>query len=316
MVIRRIPTTVVAALRAPASRFMARSLSKVVLILLLTSGAIFAAIELLPGDWCWSRSALLIEPYEECAKRLGLDRPAAERYFRWLGGVAQGDLGTSLIYRSPIREAADAWIWHSTKLLAFAFLLAVPVGVAAGAWTGKRPRPLLRHLAKAVTAIASLPEFVTGALLILLFAVAWELLPSVSTYDRGESLLTHPEVLVLPGLTIGLWLFAYTFRTVRGRVVEGDKVLPATIKALPGMVWWTLGSLVVVETLFAYPGMGSLLVLAIVNDDRWLLRGIMMLMVSSYVLVYLAADLLAAALQRQVPGPAQPSSRLTPLHAL
>ncbi len=317
MVTRRIPTTVLAALRTPVSRFLARRLAKALFILLLASAGIFAAVDLLPGDGCSPLGIRTPWPvdYEKCAKETGLDRPAAERYFRWLGGLVQGDLGMSFNQLRPVRDVIGLRIWHSTALLAFSFLLAVPAGVAVGAWTVKRPRSIVRLPAGAVQVMAALPEFVTGVLLILLFAVAWEVLPSTSTFERGESLLTEPEILVLPVLTIGLWPFTYTLRAVRDRLVDGDGVLLATIEALPGMVWWGLGSLVIVEVLFAFPGMGSLLLAAIYADDHSLLQGIMMLMVSSYVLVYLAADLLAAALQRQVPGPAQPSSRLTPLPA-
>ena len=156
--------------------------------------------------------------------------------------------------------------------------------------------------------MASLPEFVTGVLLILLFAMAWDVLPDNSTLDQVESPLTHPEVLVLPALTIGLWVFSYTMRAVRDRVMEGDGVLPATIAALPGMVWWTPGSLVIVETLFGYAGMGWLLLRAIKVYDETVLQGLMMLMVSACVLVHLAADLLTAAVQRRLPGDDRPPS--------
>ncbi len=314
MVTRHISTTILVALRGPASRFLAKRLAKAVLILLLVSGAIFAAVDLVPGDGCSPRGIRTPWPidYEKCAKETGLDRPAAERYFRWLGGVVQGDLGTSWNQLRPVREVIGLRIWHSTALLAFAFLVAVPAGVAAGAWSRKRPKSIARYPVRAVQLVASLPEFVTGVLLMLLLAVAWDVLPLASTLDKGESPLTRPEVLVLPGLTIGLWLFVYTLRAVRERVMEGDEVLPATIDALPGMVRWTLGSLVIVEVLFAYPGVGILLLAAINNDDHSLLQGIMLLMVFAYMLVHLAADLLTAALQRRLPGPDQPTSHLTP----
>lgn len=160
----------------------------------------------------------LPSPCDDIEEELGLDRPAPERYFRWLGGVVRGDFGPSYAHGPSVWELVDHRILHSTLLLAFAFLLSVPAGIAVGAWTGKRPKSILRNPVRAVQVVASVPEFVTGVLLILLFAIAWDVLPSTSTFDRGEGPLTHPEVLVLPALTIGVWLFAYTLRAVRDRV--------------------------------------------------------------------------------------------------
>ena len=316
MVTRRASTTVSTALRSPASRFLAKRLVKAVFILLLASSAIFAAGDLLPSDVCRQLLGRFVTPesYAACRQEMGLDRLAIERYFRWVGGVVQGDFGLAPEHSYPHWRNVDSQIWHSTVLLAFAFLWAVPAGMVAGVWARRRPQSIANRLTWAAQMLGrSVPEFLIWVLLIMVFAVVWELLPSsASAINEGEGPLANPENMVLPCLMIGLWGFAHTLRVVRDKVTEDGGVLLAGISALPGLAWRALGSLIFVELIFFYPGLGLSLPYSILQADATWFRSVASLIVMAYVLVDLVSGLLTAALKRRMPEDDLPSSRPAP----
>ncbi|GAI57819.1 unnamed protein product, partial [marine sediment metagenome] len=169
---------------------------------------------------------------------LGLNRPAHERYLSWIGGVVGGDLGYSYSYNQPINEILPRKLWNSAILAVFALLVGTPTAVAAGIWAGVRPDTKLDHLVSMTSLVGiSMPEFVTGVLLILLFSSALRLFPS-SSIDilLGANPLTRPDILVLPTLTLTALLFAYIMRMTRANVIEAmqtDYVRTAILKGLP-----------------------------------------------------------------------------------
>jgi peptide/nickel transport system permease protein len=313
----------------PLARFVLRRLAAAVLTLLAVSILVFAGTELLPGD---AASAVLGktasgEQLEELRELMGLDRPAAERYLDWLGGLLTGDLGNSA---AGYASGAESSIWDDIRgnvgnSLALALIvtaimipLALVLGVAAAVRAG---RPLDHGISIGSLAVISLPEFVIGSLLILVFFSWLDVLPPVSLVAPGESPLAEPKILVLPVLTLLGATLAASIRMVRAGMVESlraDYVQMARLNGFPESrvirryalrnalapsvqifaqnIQYLIGGIIVVEYLFAYPGLGKELVDAVAIRDVRGVQSIAILIAAVYILLNLLADLLVVLL--------------------
>mgnify|MGYP001028588424 FL=1 len=244
----------------------------------------------------------------------------------WQWGLLGGDLGVSPRSGVPIFKMVKTGLRNSAILAVVAFLVAVPTSLAAGVWVGVHPDTKLdRLLSQGSLLTISLPEFVTGILLILIFSSWLEWLPSSSIMLPGEAIWSRPEVLVLPILTITGALFAYILRMARSNVIEvmnSEYVRTAILKGLPmhrvvirhvlpnallptitviaNNVGWMFGGLIIVESIFAYPGVGRLLLAAIDTRDIRLLQSTALSIASVYAFSNLAADLLYGALNPRI----------------
>ena len=244
----------------------------------------------------------------------------------WQWGLLGGDLGVSPRSGVSIFKMVKTGLRNSAILAVVAFLVAVPTSLAAGVWVGVHPDTKLdRLLSQGSLLTISLPEFVTGILLILIFSSWLEWLPSSSIMLPGEAIWSRPEVLVLPILTITGALFAYILRMARSNVIEvmnSEYVRTAILKGLPmhrvvirhvlpnallptitviaNNVGWMFGGLIIVESIFAYPGVGRLLLAAIDTRDIRLLQSTALSIASVYAFSNLAADLLYAALNPRI----------------
>ena len=310
------------------ARFIVKRTSLILITLLVVSLAIFTITEILPGD-----VAQMILKQDATPERLALvreeldlNRPAHERYLGWIGGVVRGDWGVSYAVNRPISEILPRRIRHSLTLAGFALLFGIPLAVAAGIWAGVRPNQLGDRILS-VTSLAgiSLPEFVTGVLLILVFSSTLHLLPSSSVMLPGESPFTRPEILVLPALTLTVVLFAYIMRMTRANVIEvmrSPYVRTAILKGLPmrRVIYrhvlpnsmlptitiiaqnfgWMLGGLIIVENVFAYPGLGQMLLFSIQKRDVPLLEALSLIIAATYALSNLVADLSYGALDPRI----------------
>ena len=187
------------------ARFLSVRLSLILITLLLVSAAIFVAGEILPGDACTKKLGRFRTPenYAACMAGWDLDRSAAVRYLDWIigvdpgdgsNGVIRGDFGESFNQGRPVTDVIGHRIWYSVTLAVFAFLVAVPTAVLIGTWAGVRPDSIGDRIVSAVAMVGiSLPEFVTGVLLIIIFASTLGLLPSTSAIDRGETPANGPQ---------------------------------------------------------------------------------------------------------------------------
>ena len=319
-------------------RYLLRRLAFLFLTLLLTSLIIFAVTQFLPGDVC--RIILGREAgeaaLEGCRERLGLDEPAPVQYLNWLGNFVQGNWGESFSTRSEIRPLVFERLRNSLRLALVTMLFAVPLaiflGVIAGLNAGK---PLDNLVSVASLSVVGLPEFVTGLVLIQLFAFTLnDVLQrnfGIRPFQANSSVppdATFVEVLpflVLPALTATLVLLAYIARLTRAGVVEELKrpyVRTATLKGLPRRAvifkhvlrnallptitviaisfGWLISGLIVIENVYNYPGLGRLLVFAIDRRDLPLLQAVTMITVLGFTLANLAADLLYAWLNPRI----------------
>ncbi len=235
----------------------------------------------------------------------------------WEWGLLGGDLGVSPRSGVSISTMIKRNLPNSAILAIAAFLVAVPTSLAAGVWVGVHPDTKLdRILSQGSLLTISLPEFVTGVLLILIFSTTLEWFPSSSIMLPGESVWSRPEILVLPILTVTGALFAYIMRMARSNVIEvmnSDYVRAAILKGLPmrrvvirhvlpnamlptitviaNNVGWMFGGLIIVESVFAYPGVGRLLLMAIDTRDVRLLQSTALVIASVYAFSNLAADM-------------------------
>ncbi len=304
-------------------RYAATRLAALVPTLLVVSLLAFALAELAGGDparEAAEQGGQLAESdlVTELRTRWGLDNPLPLRYARWLGAAVRGDLGESYLSRRPVaQELLGAF--PATLFLALAGLaVAAGAGIPLGVWAALRRDSLLDHLSRVVAvSFTAVPGFWLGLLLIALFAEALGWLPS-----SGFGLDTH---LALPALALGAASAATVMRLVRSNVLDVmglEFVRAAYAKGLaPGQVAWRhilpnalvpavshlglrfgdlLAGAVVVESIFAWPGVGRVVLTAVSGRDLPVIAGFVLLSSCVFVTVNLAADLLCATLDPRI----------------
>jgi peptide/nickel transport system permease protein len=287
---------------------------------------VFALTTFLPGDTADVVLGPLATPeqIEVLRGQLGLDRPVTERFASWVGGLLQGDLGTSLATGRPVVEDLGARFGLTAVLAGLAVAVLVPLAVALGCYGGRRPGSVPDRLVTAATTVAqAVPDFALGLLLVALFALQLGWLPATAAGTVGLSGLTA-AMLVLPVAILVSNQLGRLARQVRIGVVECDAaehvthlrrlglgertllvrhVLPGAVvpsvqqaaRTLDGL----LGGVLVVEALFALPGIGSGFVAAVQTRDLPVVQAYALLFAVTTVLVNLVADLVSARLVPQ-----------------
>ena len=282
---------------------------------------VFGAVELMPGNTCTAylgrdaKGAKL----ENCEKRLGLDRPALVRFGEWAGNLAQGDLGESVRRNKPITELVGWRLRNTLILSATAILFGIPLAIGLGVLAGlRRDRPVDLFLSTAAIFAMTIPEFVSATLLILLFSISLGWAAGVVTVSYKAPTLDLLTNSVLPAVTLTLVLTAHILRMVRSSVIEvleSEYVLMARLKGIPfrrivlrhvlpnsllpaisviGLTMaWLLGGVVIVESVYNYPGLGRMAVDAVADRDIPLIQAIALLICGIYILTNLVTDLIA-----------------------
>jgi peptide/nickel transport system permease protein len=299
---------VVARLLVAPAQFAAVS----VIVFLLTSSLPGDAAEIVLG-----RDATA-EQVATLRAQLGLDRPLTERFAGWLGGLVRGDLGTSLVSGRPVVDELGDRLGVTALLAAVAVLVLVPLAVAAGTVAGRRPGSGVdRGLTGMLVGLQAVPEFALGLVLVGVFALQLAWLPATAA---GGTFL-GPAVLVLPILVLVANQLGRLARQIRVGVVATDQaehvvhlrrlgleertvllrhVLPGaalpSIQQLARIVDSLLGGVVVVEALFAIPGVGSGFVEAVGARDLPVVQGYALLYAATTIGVNLVADLVSARL--------------------
>ena len=263
--------------------------------LFLLSVMVFIGGQVLPGNVGRAILGPLADEraVEALNKQLGLDRPLLVQYWDWISNFVQGDMGTSYIFRSPVAPFVIDALGNTLKLAAVAMALVVPLGILAGIVAALNVnRPIDRIISLGGLSATVLPEFVTGIILILIFGVWLQWLPISATWPPGAGFLTQLYYLILPALPLFLVLFGYIARMARSGMIEAldsDYVRTAVLKGLPWrtVIWrhalrnallptitviatqttYLVGGVVVVETLFRYQGIGSLIFTAAQGKD-------------------------------------------------
>lgn len=306
------------------TRFVVRRLLLLVVTLWLASALVFVLTSVLPGDI----GRIVLGPFAPQASvdalnaRLGYDRPIAVRYVEWLGGILSGDWGDSLRFEVPVLPLVIERLGRSLLLASVSLVLLVPTAVAAGVLAARRRGGVFDRLATTIgLAFGAIPEFVTGVFLIVVFGLWLDVLPIQALPPDGAGPLEVARHLVMPAVCLLLLLFAYLFRMTRTSTIDAlaaDYTRTAVLKGLPErtvlfrhvlpnallptiavigtQVGWMVGGLVVVETLFRYPGLGSLIQTAASQQDVPLLVGCTLAVAFVYALGGFLADMLQFAL--------------------
>lgn len=306
--------------RRDVGRTLARKLVELVLVLLLVSFATAFIVDLLPGN-----AAVTIlgdsqppEAYAELEAELGLDQGLVPRYFDWLGNALTGDLGESIqppggAVTDKLMNALPVSLELAVLGLAIALVTSVPLAL----WSAWRPGGRVDRTITTLTfGLVSLPSFVAGLLLILLFVKVWPLFPRADWVRLSEDPLGNLHHAFLPALIVALPEIPVFTRVLRGDLIETLRMDFITAAKARGMsprrilvsealrpsslslvtvagvsLGRLIGSTVIAETLFGLPGIGSLIVRSASNKDLALLQGAVVLVAVIYVLVNALVDL-------------------------
>jgi peptide/nickel transport system permease protein len=289
---------------------------------------VFFAAQVLPGNV----ARRILGPFADQAavealnEELGTDQPLLTQYWNWITGVLQGDLGDSLAYGVPVSELIGDALVNSFKLAAFAFVMVVPLAIFGGIVAAlKRDKVTDRVITIGGLSFSTVPEFVTGIMLILVFGLWLSWFPVSANAPDGSSLLTELRYLFLPALTLVILLFGYIARITRAGTIESlesdytrtaylkglsrrtvirrhvlrNSLLP-TIAVVSTQTAYLIGGLVVIETLFNYPGMGKLIYTAAVQKDFPLLQSGVLVIGVVVLVATLLADLLYSLLNPRI----------------
>jgi len=311
------------------ARYALTRLASIALTLLLVSAIVFVTIHVLPGN-----AATLIlgeyatpEALRTLEREMGLDRPLVVQYASWIQSVVTGDWGVSLAMKQPVATVVGYRLRNSAFLALAALAVVVAVGIPLGTLAAlRRGRPLDLMIVTATYVGISIPEFVTGLLLLLVLAgpsVGW--LPTSGYVELATGVTAWARHLVLPAMTLTIVLLAHVVRQTRSGLADvlsapyirtarlkgastrrivvrhalRNGLLP-TITVLALDLGYLMGGIVVVEEVFAYPGLGRLIIYAVQNRDVPLLQMCALVVASVYVLANFAADLAYAWLDPRI----------------
>ncbi|GAA3861639.1 ABC transporter permease [Saccharothrix violaceirubra] len=311
-------------------RYVVRRVPSALLVLWLASVLVFLVIRAIPGDAATVLAGADASPETVHAIRaqLGLDKSVPEQYLHWVGGLLTGDLGRSYLIGGDIADLVGEGLANTLTLALSALVLAVLTALVLGpVWASTRRPWVDKVLTGFHTASVSLPPFVTGVLLILLFGEVFRLLPTGGVPPDGllDRIDITAQYLVLPAVCLGLpvagvltGFLAETLRgelrqdyvtTVRAAGVSGRALvlrhalrgaLPVAVTTLGLQTGALLGGAVLVESIFAWPGLGLLVEQGITRRDYPVVQVLLILSVSVFVAVQLLTDVVHAYLDPRI----------------
>ena len=296
--------------------------------LFVVSIIIFSSIEMLPGDFGQAvlGQAATEETVAAFRKELSLDKPAYLRYFDWVGGVVQGDLGTSFSGRAasgvdrsrPVAELITPRLWNTLFLAGMTAIIAVPLALFLGITAALYRDTYYDKIVSASTLTTiSFPEFFVAYILILLLTALWPIFPSLANIDVNTPLAERVYRSSLPALTLTLVIVAHMMRMTRAAIINllanpyiqmarlsGATQREVILKhALPN-AWAPIATViafnlaylvvgvVVVEVVFVYPGVGQLMVDAVTSRDIPVVQGCALIFAITYIVLNLLADII------------------------
>jgi peptide/nickel transport system permease protein len=314
---------------SPSLRLIGKRLLMTVPIILGVSVLTFWVLDLIPGNAAQQLLGVEATPEQVRALeiQLGLDRPAPLRYLDWLAAALRGDLGTSLVSSQPVTGLIGERMAVTGELVALAFLVSLGFAVPVALLAAHRPNRLFDRVSMFVSITGlSVANYVLALLLVLVFAVQLTLFPAIGFVPLSESVAGNLHSLALPAAAIAFPLFCFYTRFLRGDLVDQlqgeDYITTARAKGiglwqvllrhafrnssfgLITVVGLNLGTLlggtVIVEQIFALPGMGQLMLQAINTRDATVVQGCVVVFAVVAVLANLVADLLYAVLDPRI----------------
>ncbi|RUV69871.1 MAG: ABC transporter permease subunit [Mesorhizobium sp.] len=306
---------------SPIVKLVAQRIALGILLLLAVSVLIFAGTQILPGDVAQAilGQSATPESLANLREQLGLNDPAFIRYFRWLGGVVTGDLGTAMSSGQDIATSIQGRLWNTLFLAFWAAVVAVPLAIILGliavryrnGWVDK----LISGLALAST---SFPEFFIGYVLVYFFAVKYQIFPGISTVYDGMPFGERMQAIMLPAAALTLVVLAHMMRMTRAailNVMQSAYVETAELKGLSAFsvirrhafpnaiapiinvvmlnLAYLIVGVVVVEVIFVYPGMGQYLVDHVTKRDVPVVQAVGLIFAAVYISLNIIADIAA-----------------------
>jgi peptide/nickel transport system permease protein len=299
-------------------KLLAQRVAMALVSLLAVSAIVFAITSVLPGDAAQEQLGQDATPEALSALRaqMGLDVPAPERYARWLGGLFRGDLGTSVTTQMPVGELVASRLPNSLLLAAVTALFSVPIaltlGISSAVWRGSW---FDRIVSTSAVGVVSVPEFLVATLAVLVFAVKLRWLPALSYVSDIDSIGTMLKAFAMPVLSLCCVIIAQMMRMTRAAVIdqlEAPYIEMVRLKgaspmrmvlahALPNAVGpianavalslsYLLGGVIIVETIFNYPGIAKLMVDGVTQRDMPLVQTCAMIFCSGYLILVTLAD--------------------------
>jgi peptide/nickel transport system permease protein len=311
----------------PRARFISRRLLLAIPVVLAMSMFVFLMLHLVPGDPVTTMLGFRATPenVQQVRQDLGLDDPLPVQYLHWAGGALRGDLGEDYVSRSPVSTLLAQRLPVTLELTLLSMTLAVLLGVPLGVRAAARPGLVRTMTDGFVVAGISIPDFWLGIMLVLLFTGLMHLLPPSGYVPLGDGLLENLRSMALPVLTLAFGETAYILRTTRGaleetlnapfvlflrakgiaerRIVYRHALRNASgpIATVIGIQFGVLlGGAIVIETLFAMPGVGRLVVTAINQRNYTVVQGGVLVIAVLFILVTLATDVFVGWLDPRV----------------
>ena len=305
----------------PILRLVAQRIALGILLLLAVSVLIFAGTQILPGDVAQAilGQSATPEALANLREQLGLNDPAWLRYVHWLGGILHGDFGTAQSSGLDIASSIRVRLKNTLFLAACAAIVAVPLAIILGLIAVRYRNGFVDKLISGLAlASTSFPEFFIGYVLIFVFAVHWQIFPSISTVDETTPFLDRLQAVVLPATALTLVVLAHMMRMTRAAILnvmqsayietaelKGLKpfdiirkhAFPNAIAPVVNVVMLNLAYLivgvVVVEVIFVYPGMGQYLVDHVAKRDVPVVQAVGLIFAAVYISLNIVADIAA-----------------------
>ena len=289
--------------------------------LLIVSALIYGFLEILPGDVATRMLGRTATPetLANLREQLGLNEPALKRYFLWLYNIFQGDFGTALTSKRPITEILAPKIFNTLILSGCAFILYLPLSfITALLQAYYKNKNIDISLSIITLIILSLPDFIIGTIMIIVFVVVFPIFPAISLVGDYSDLSEWFMALVMPSITLALVMSVYAVRMLRDNLIEvldSEYIFMAKLKglskstvlikhALPNAIIPTLnvtalnlgfliGGVVIVEKIFTFPGFGNLLIDSIKFRDLPLVEATILIAAAFYIFANLLTDILS-----------------------
>lgn len=308
--------------------YLLKRLLLMIYTLLVVSLLVFGITQLLPADAAITLLGQNATPEALAAvrARLGLDAPAWLQYWHWLTQALQGNFGVSMRNGLAVGPTLLTALSRSLLLALCALLLMLVIAIPLGIWAAVRRGKTADVLVSVISYMGiSFPEFVTATLVLLLFADVWQILPATGYVPLSENFISGIQHLILPSITVALILVAHVSRMVRSEMVDvlhTDYVRAAWLKGLSRrrILWrhalrngllptitivaldvgYLLGGIVVVEEIFAIPGIGRELIVAVQARDLPTIQAGVMILAATYAVVNFLADLAYVMLDKRI----------------
>lgn len=313
-------------------KFIIKRIAIGVLLVFFVLTLIFSAVHLVPGDPAvlllsgGSTGGVSQEAIDTTREQLGLNQPLITQYLNFLTGIFQGDLGTSFQNQDSVAGLVFARLPRTLELVAFAAVISVAIGIPLGSWAATRSGGLIDNLVSMATSFGvAVPVYVLGTLLVLIFALKLNLFPAGGFSPWAQSPSAHLVGLVLPACSLAFGFTAIVARMTRSEVLETlDKDWVRTAKSI-GLrnsrvfrrhvlrnsltpvitvvgvqIGTLLGSTVLVERVFNYPGVSSLLVDAVSTRDYPVVQGIVVVIAIIFIGINILVDVIYSALDPRI----------------